>query len=166
MPSDTPSPGLLATSRRLHANRRYRATLSLAFVAGVALVFDALFLHVVPHAFRLGWSLTAGSMVVYVQVAFQASLGTFWSHPAYESLGVYEKARIWAAVRSHEYFWPSLVPFPLLFVGLVGVIAVRGLAIGVMAYAGLMLLPLVPAEAVYWSDRLSDEEYEREMDGG
>lgn len=150
---------VLTVSRQLHYDRRFTVAVWIVFLLGVALMYDALFHDIVPFGGSIGWLLSAGAAVVYVQVEFQAALGTLRLHPEYESIWISKKIEIWSHLMNIEHWFLAIVAFGLTWVGLVGFVFVHPYVfIAVTGYGGLFT---VLGSSRYYL--MSKEEFEAEM---
>ena len=159
--TDGPTARVLAASRQLHHDHRFTVAIWVAFLLGVGLMYDALFHDFVPFGGPVGWLLAAGATVVYVQVEFQAALGTLRLHPEYESISVSMKIKLWTYLMQSEYWLFGIVAFGLIWVGLVGFVFVHPYVfVAVVTYASVVTVLSVGKFFV-----LTEEEFEAEMGG-
>lgn len=112
--------GVLAASRQLHYDRRFTVAVWMTFLLGVGLMYDALFYDFVPFGGPIGWLLSVGATIVYVQVEFQAALGTLRLHPEYDSIWIPKKIALWTYLMQTEYWLFGLVSFGLIWLGMAG----------------------------------------------
>ncbi|WP_232700835.1 hypothetical protein [Halobacterium wangiae] len=128
---------------------------------GIGLMYEAIFHGAIPFAGIVGWLVAAWSLVLYVQVEFQAALGTLRLHPHYSEISVSKKIQLWGHLMQTHHWLMGIVSFGLIWVGLSGFLFIHPYVfISVIVYGSLFT---VLGVGKYFM--LTEEEFNEEMGG-